>query len=186
MTDQRHETRAPEAGAWRRTGGDDRGRVDAPATPAAPSAAAPSAGMPGAAVPAPQAPAAAAAAGALTTAGGTPLFPTAAQNGGSLASLVGQEVAGRAVRVLSVPADEGFWVGANDTDRVWVKLIPSGESPLHVVPGQLLDLSGPVVAHGADFAGNEGVTAAEGADQLTRAAAHVEANQDTVEVVGTR
>jgi hypothetical protein len=147
-----------------------------PAPPPAP-AAAPS--------PAPEANAPAAAPGSLTV-GDRSLFPLAgvAAADGSLGSLDGQEATAHGVRVLSVPADEGFWIGADDTDRVWVKLIPNGESPLKVKPGELLDFTGSFVAHDAAFPGAEGVDAAEGADQLTRQATHIEANQDQVRVVG--
>lgn len=177
--------------------GNDQGRVDAPAAPAMPNAPGPDA--PAANAPAPDAQApdmpapdgqaaapAGAAAGALVTAGGTSVFSTAGSGDGSLAGLVGQNVSGRSVPVRSVPADEGFWVGTNDADRVWVELVGSGESAVQIKPGQLLDLSGPVVGHGRDFAAKEGVTAAEGAEQLTREAAHLEVDPNQVKIAGMR
>lgn len=124
----------------------------------------------------------------MLSAGGRALLPVAAVAGanGELTGLVGQQASAQAVPVQSVPADEGFWVGNSETDRMWVKLVPDGESPIKVQKGQLLDLGGPVVAHGADFAGAEGVDDAEGAAQLTTQAAHIEAPQGQVRVVGTR
>jgi hypothetical protein len=89
------------------------------------------------------------------------------------------------VPVQSVDADEGFWVGPSATDRVWVQLTSNSESTITISAGELLDLSGPVVSHGADYARKAGVTAEEGADQLTREAAHLEVNPSQVKVVGT-
>ncbi|ALG12138.1 hypothetical protein [Kibdelosporangium phytohabitans] len=118
--------------------------------------------------------------------GGRTVWPAAgaAPANGALTTLVGQQVSGRAVPVQSVPADEGFWVGTSDTDRMWVKLVPNGESPVNIQKGQMLDLGGPIVAHGREFAASEGVDDAEGATQLTAQAAHIEAQQDQVRVVG--
>jgi hypothetical protein len=145
--------------------------------PAAP-AAAPDTGVPGANAPA-------VVPGSLTV-GDRSLFPLSgvAAADGSLSALAGQGATARGVRVLSVPADEGFWMGTNDTDRVWVKLIPNGESPVNVNPGELLDFTGSFVAHDPQFAGAEGIDAAEGADQLTRQGAHIEAAQEQVRITG--
>jgi hypothetical protein len=118
-------------------------------------------------------------------AGTTSLFDAAKGDQG-LIDLVGQTATGYAVRVQSVAADEGFWVGASATDRVWVQLTSNTESAITITEGQLLDLSGPVVSHGSDYAKKAGVTADEGADQLTHEAAHLEVNPSMVKVVGTR
>jgi hypothetical protein len=110
------------------------------------------------------------------TAGGTALLPLSGAAGpdAALTALVGRPVTGQAVTVQSVPSDEGFWIGTSETDRVWVALtVPAGESPYQVRPGQTVDLSGTVAAHDAGFAQQQGVDAAEGADQLTRQAAHL-------------
>ena len=119
-----------------------------------------------------------AAAGAGTiTAGSTALLPVSAAGGanGELTGLAGQAVTATGVAVQSVPSDEGFWLGTSETDRVWVQLteVP-GESPFQVEPGALVDLTGSLTAHDGTFAQQVGVDAAEGADQLTRQAAHVE------------
>jgi hypothetical protein len=117
------------------------------------------------------------AAGAGTlTAGDSALLPLSGVAGpnGELTALVGRAVTARSVPVESVPADEGFWVGPSGTDRVWVELtVPPGESPYQVRPGQLVDFTGPMTGQDGGYAGQAGVDAAEGADQLTREAAHV-------------
>ncbi len=149
----------------------DAGGADA----GAPTGAAPAPGAPASGAPAPGAPGSGTA-GSLT-AGGTALLPVAAAAGpgGELTGLVDEPVSGQGVVVQSVPADEGFWVGGSDSDRVWVQLaVQPGESPFRVQPGDRLDLTGRVVAHDAGFAQQVGVDAAEGAEQLTRQAAHVE------------
>jgi len=159
--------------------GADPEAADAPTTAPAPAATAP---IPGAGVgqPEPVSPA-----GSLT-AGATSLFEAARFGDRALVALVGQTAQGKAVPVQSVPADEGFWIGPSEADRVWVQLAANDESPVTITEGQLLDLSGAVVTHGADFAGKAGVAAAEGADQLTRQGAHLEVDPDQVTVVGTR
>jgi RNA polymerase sigma factor (sigma-70 family) len=50
---------------------------------------------------------------------------------------VDEEVRICAMRVASVPADEGFWVIAGDSDRIWVLLTGAGESPFRVRAGQI-------------------------------------------------
>jgi len=120
------------------------------------------------------------------TAGTTSLFDAARSGDRGLVALAGQRASGHAVPVQSVAADEGFWIGADADDRVWVQLTGSGESAVTITEGELLDLGGPIVPHGPDFAHKAGVTAAEGADQLTREGAHLEVDPSQVEVVGTR
>jgi hypothetical protein len=142
----------------------------------APAPAAPGGWTPDATIPPP-------APGSLE-AGTTSLFEAARGDQG-LIDFVGQTATGYAVPVQSVDADEGFWVGASATDRVWVQLTSNDESTITITAGELLDLSGPVVSHGADYARKAGVTAEEGADQLTREAAHLEVQPSQVKVVGT-
>jgi hypothetical protein len=155
--------------------GAGRAGVDPAAVPAVPTAVIPGAG----AAAAPTAPVP----GSLTA--GTASLFAAAQSGGLLA-LVGQTAIGHAVPVQAVPADEGFWIGSSETDRVWVQFTASAESAVTITPGQVLDLRGPVVPHGPDFARKAGVAAADGAEQLTREAAHLEVDPNQVTVVGTR
>jgi hypothetical protein len=77
------------------------------------------------------------------------------------------------VTVQSVPADEGFWVGSSDADRMWVQLDGKDESGYVVKPGDKVSFTGTVKAHDAGFAPGVGVDPAEGADQLATQAAHV-------------
>ena len=151
----------------------------APTGPADPGAAAPGsapdAGTSSGAPAAGGAGAAAGGAGALT-ANGTPLLPldTVAGPDGSLTGFVGQPAAGSGVTVVSVPADEGFWVGTSETDRVWVQLTGTGESGYVVTQGDRVEFTGSVVAHDPGYAQQIGVDPAEGAEQLTAHGAHLE------------
>jgi hypothetical protein len=110
------------------------------------------------------------------TADGTSLIPPAQVAGpqGELTAHAGKAVTGRGVLVQSVPADEGFWVGTSATDRVWVQLSGTGESGYVVRQGDRVEFTGRVVANDPGFAARVGVDSAEGADQLTRQAAHIE------------
>jgi hypothetical protein len=112
----------------------------------------------------------------VLTANGTPLLPldTVAGPDGSLTGLVGQPAAGSGVTVVSVPADEGFWVGSSETDRVWVQLTGTGESGYVVQPGDRVEFTGSVVPHDPGYAEQIGVDPAEGAEQLTAHGAHLE------------
>ncbi len=106
-----------------------------------------------------------------------PVLPVA----GNLADLAGQEVRARGVRVVSVPADEGFWVGEGSR-RVWVQLRTRRESGEQIRPGQRLTFTGVVVRHDSGFARRAGVSEAEGAAELTRQGAHVEIGAGGLEV----
>jgi hypothetical protein len=94
--------------------------------------------------------------------------------GGELTPVVGKTVTARNVMVQSVPADEGFWLGPSETERVWVQLSGTGESGYVVRQGDRVELTGRVIANDPGFANRVGVDAAEGAEQLTRQAAHIE------------
>jgi hypothetical protein len=130
------------------------------------------------AAPAPSnAPAGGAAAGqGSLTADGTSLLPVAQGAGpnGELTSQVGKTATAQGVLVQSVPADEGFWAGTRETDRVWVQLSGTDESGYVVQQGDRVDFTGQVTAHDPGFATQVGVDAAEGADQLGQQAAHTE------------
>lgn len=143
----------------------------APAATTAPTAAAPA--TTGAADPA--------ATTSPLTANGTGLLPlTTAAPDGTLTAYVDQTATAAGVQVQSVPADEGFWVGTSETDRVWVQIIGDGESPYQVTVGDLVDFTGTVVAHDATFADTVELPEADGATQLTTQAAHVEVAQGGV------
>jgi len=92
------------------------------------------------------------------------------------ATSTGQAFEGRRLLVSAVVADEGLWV-TDGRGRAFVLLRPSGpESPQRVRPGQAVSVSGRLVAHRPGFAASVGVTPAEGAGELDRAGAHVEAD----------
>lgn len=88
---------------------------------------------------------------------------------------------GRGLPVQAVDADEGFWVGGS-VDRVWVRLVGPGESPVAIADGQLVDLDGRVVAHPPGFAAAQGVTDEEGAARLDAQGAHLEVDYGAVTV----
>jgi len=115
--------------------------------------------------------------GASLTAKGEPVLPVA----DDLVALVGQRVTARGVRVLSVPADEGFWVGDHDA-RVWVQLSTSGESPVRIRAGQRLSFVGDVVRHDDEFARRVGATGRDDARTLTREGAHLAVDDCAVRV----
>jgi RNA polymerase sigma factor (sigma-70 family) len=99
-----------------------------------------------------------------------PVLPVA----GDLDELAGQPVRARGVRVLSVPADEGFWVGDGPGRRVWVQLRTRGESPESIRPGQRLTFTGTVVPNDPGFLRRVGLSNADGVRDLTQQGAHVE------------
>ncbi len=100
----------------------------------------------------------------------------------ALRTHLGKTAVGTAVRVQSVPADEGFWVGTSATNRVWVQLIGAGESPYTIKAGDTLAFSGKVTAHDGTFASQVGVDTTEGAPQLTTQAAHIAVAKTAVKV----
>jgi len=103
--------------------------------------------------------------GAVTAAGANLLGTANAEN---LSANDGGEAVARSVQVQSVPADEGFWVGSSEQDRLWVQLTGTrGESDYKVEQGDKVDFTGKVTRAAAGFAAKAGLSAAEGADQLT-------------------
>ena len=87
------------------------------------------------------------------SAAGTSLLPVAQVAGpnGELTAQAGKPAAAQGVLVQSVPADEGFWVGTSETDRVWVQLSGTDESGYVVRQGDRVDFSGQVTAHDPGF-----------------------------------
>jgi RNA polymerase sigma factor (sigma-70 family) len=110
-----------------------------------------------------------------------PVLPVADR----LADLAGQRVQARGVRVLAVPADEGFWVGERRGRRVWVQLRTRRESPVGVRAGQRLTFTAVVVRNDAGFVRRTGVSDADGAAELARQGAHLEVAAGDL-VVATR
>jgi hypothetical protein len=144
----------------------------ASALPAAPPAAASGAAQPDAGQ--------AGSPGTVTAAGENLLSdPTAAGLGGHS----GEQALGRAARVESVPADEGFWVGTSEKNRVWVQLTGvRGESDYKVKEGDSVDFTGTVTRADEGFAAKAGVTPAEGAGQLTDQGIYLLVQSSTVKL----
>lgn len=116
-----------------------------------------------------------AAAGAGTLlAGGQKVLPATGPLG-TLSRYAGKPVTATGVPVQSVPADEGFWVGSSTKDRVWVQLTgQAGESAYTVKKGDRISFTGGrMVPTTPGFATGAGVTAAEGAGQLTAQRQHI-------------
>lgn len=116
---------------------------------------------------------------ATLTAAGQAILPLPAAG---LAPLATSPVAGTAVPVESVVSDEGFWVGTNTTDRLFVVLTPEargsgGESPFQVEGGQSIALQGTLVALPDGGPAILGVESSEGADQLANQGYVIEATQ---------
>ena len=171
-------------------------RAPSNAAPSAPAAAPAPAGAPGAAADATgsggAAVGSAGSAGAGTgeagstdaplTAGDTALLPVAAaaELDGSLCRFVDRPVRAERVRVLSVPADEGFWVGTSERDRIWVQLTGAGESPYDVDKGDRVDFTGEVVRTPPGFPDRVGVSDAEGGGQVRDRCAHLAVPQNAV------
>ena len=116
------------------------------------------------------------------TAGDTSVIPltAGADPAGALTALAGQPAQGTAVQVLSVPADEGFWVGSSDTERVWIQLTGEGESPYQVQAGDIVDFQGTVVPNPSGFSEQTGIAEADGAMQLTQQGHHIEVDKAAV------
>ena len=145
-----------------RCGEDDDETASTPATPATATSAAPA--DPATAT-ASAAPSGTAEQGTVSAAGADLL---GAANVANLSANDGREAVGRAVRVQSVPADEGFWVGSSEQDRLWVQLTGTrGESDYKVKQGDTVDFTGTVTPAAQGFPAEVGLTDAEGAAQLT-------------------
>lgn len=116
-------------------------------------------------------------------AGGTSVLPLQSATA-DLSQYAGQDATSKGVSVQSVPADEGFWVGSSEADRVWVQLTGgAAESGYTVKVGDKVDFEGgKVVPSEAGFASKVGVTAAEGAAQLEAQKRHIEVPKGNVKL----
>jgi RNA polymerase sigma factor (sigma-70 family) len=104
-----------------------------------------------------------------------PVLPMASR----IRTLVGETVRAHGVRVLAVPADEGFWVGRPGS-RVWVQLVTEKESSRHVRAGERLTFSARVVANKPDFVDRVYEGSAAGRRELERQHAHLSVRLSTI------
>jgi hypothetical protein len=95
--------------------------------------------------------------------------------GGGLDKFTGHRAIGNNVRVQSVVADEGFWIGTSEHDRIWVQLIgPPPESPYTVREGDRVSFNAAVVPNGRGFARKVGCDRSEGSELLTDQGQHLD------------
>ena len=114
------------------------------------------------------------------TAEGTPILPAPAEGLGAFADK-GAEA--RGVLVQSVVADEGFWVGATEADRLFVFFAADNagsESRVKVEQGQTISFDAIVKPLPADFAPAFGIDEAEGAGELEGQGHYLEIAPDAV------
>ncbi|MCE3555368.1 hypothetical protein LWC33_28465 [Pseudonocardia sp. RS11V-5] len=119
------------------------------------------------------------------SAGGTTLLPLerASGPGGDLSGFAGDTVTAEGVAVQSVPAGDGFWLGPEPDQRVWVRLATQpGESPLAVAAGDRVSFTGRMVAHSDAFAGQVLPGDPAASALLSRQRAHVEVARSDVEI----
>ena len=103
-------------------------------------------------------------------------------SGAELRQYVGQDVVVCAVSVQSVAANEGFWLGTSEQERVWVQIITTGESRLRVEVGDALSFTGRVVAHDQDYPQRVGVGPSQGAAALAQDGSHIEVLEGEIEL----
>ena len=84
--------------------------------------------------------------------------------------------------VDSVPADEGFWVGAGPGRRTWVQLVGVGESAATVRAGDRVSFTGQVRSAGTAFPTRVGLTRSEGAAELVRQGDYVQVSRRDLRV----
>ena len=97
-----------------------------------------------------------------------------------LSQYAGTTVEARGARVQQVGADEGFWVGTSERDRVWVQLTGTRESGFRVEPGYKVTFAGRMVGNSGNFTQRAGVTPREGAGLLEQQGYHIEVRADRV------
>jgi len=151
-------------------GGDDDKDKKAASTPSAASAPT---------QPPPATPSASSVDGGTLTAGGTSLLPVPVAG---LSDFAGMDGEGKSVVVQSVNANEGFFVGMSDTDRVYVEYgggVGSDESDGYKPKqGDKVNLTGPVKAAPEDPAKTLKLADAADADLVKQQGAYL--NADTV------
>jgi len=67
-----------------------------------------------------------------------------------MTNYVGRRVQAFGLQVMTVDADEGFWV-SKDGRTAWIQILTPTESPYTVLPGQTVSLSGSVYPHDAQW-----------------------------------
>lgn len=95
-------------------------------------------------------------------------------NGLGLKRYADRSVEGRLIKVVSVPADEGFWIDAGKGVRVWVQMRRASESAVHIRRGDRVSFQGHLVPNDADFMKTVGVSASEGARELRHQGFHIQ------------
>ena len=98
---------------------------------------------------------------------------------GALAAMANNAVQAPALVVQAVPSNEGFWAGCG-TERLWVQLEGSGESPLRMQPGQRVALRALIQVNPPGFPSTVGVSPQEGAGELNRQGFHLRARYDEI------
>ena len=111
---------------------------------------------------------------------GTPVIPAARQL--TAASTVSPApVVAAAAPVLSVPGDEGFWVG-NEQARMWVQMTGSSESPERIVAGTQVSFTGSLVANSATFVSEQHLKNDQDRADLDALGIHIEVPARDVQV----
>jgi len=85
----------------------------------------------------------------------------------------GTELKACTVKIIAVPADEGFWISIGTGARAWVHLVRPGESNKDLDRGERVSFEGRVIAHGEEFASAIGVKRHEGGGELSRQGMHI-------------
>jgi RNA polymerase sigma factor (sigma-70 family) len=101
---------------------------------------------------------------------------------GGLAAFAGRPVEAQHLLVLSVPADEGAWLGTDPGNRVWVEFVGTGESPFDIRVGQHLTFRGELARNPPSYAQRVGLPLGSNASALTRAGVHIDLPYASVEI----
>jgi hypothetical protein len=118
--------------------------------------------------------------GSAVTADGRSLFPV---DPARLAELAGQDLVGQRVLVQSVVPGEGFWIGVDEVDRVFVHAGASAPLGFEPAPGQRIDFDGFVKPNPpADSAEVHDIPEDQGAEQHRQQGHHVELRSATLAV----
>ena len=99
----------------------------------------------------------------------------------SLKRFAGRLVEANTVEVQSVVSDEGFWIGRSAGQRVFVRLLASGESRPNVTAAARVSFIG-VMRRNPPEASSLGVTGAEGAKLLDLERYHIQVPVETLRV----